>query len=328
MASPVFGIQSAIKASVILFPGQGSQCVGMVSKNLCPKAKALYDMANQVLGYDLLSLSNQGPEDELNRTVHSQPAVFVSSLAAVEKLAEMSIGAVEKCVATAGFSVGEFAALVLAQSMDFTDALRLIKLRAEVTQILSDSVPSGMMTAIFSSDGKVDEACTMAREYCIRSGISEEEAVCNVSNHLFPHGKVIGGHQKALEFLEHNGKDFGIKRMKRLAVSGAFHTKLMKPAQEDLRKALEKMTIKDPKIKVYSNLDGQVYQSAEHIRKSIVKHVYKPVMWEQTIQQLYKDNRVDGKLPITFECGPQSNITTILGMVNLKAKRLSYNINP
>lgn len=328
MAVPTFGLHNAFKASVILFPGQGSQCVGMISKNLCPKARALYDIAHQVLGYDLLSLSNQGPEDELNRTVHSQPAVFVSSLAAVEKLAEMSIGAVEKCVATAGFSVGEFAALVLAQAMDFTDALRLIKLRAEVTQILSDSVPSGMMTTIFSNDGKIEEACRLAREYCVRSGLDQEESVCNVSNHLFPHGKVIGGHQKALEFLEHNGKDFGIKRMKRLAVSGAFHTQLMKPAREDLRKALDKIAIRDPKIKVYSNLDGQVYQNADHIRKSIERHVYKPVMWEQTIQQLYKENKVEGKLPITFECGPQSNITTMLGMVNLKAKKLSYNINP
>lgn len=325
MASPAASLPKVLKASVILFPGQGSQYVGM-AKELTSKGKSLFEMANQVLGYDLLSLCQMGPEQDLNKTVHSQPAIFVSSLSAVETLAEMSLGAVEKCKATAGFSVGEFASLVLAQSIDFVDALRLIKLRAEVTQILSDSIPSGMMTAICGNDGKIKQACIMAREYCIRSGIAKEESVCSIANHLFPHAKVIGGHQKALEFLEYNGKDFGIKRMKRLAVSGAFHTDIMKPARDDLKKAISKINIKDPKIRVYSNVDSTIYQDAEQIRKAIVKHVYMPVMWEQCIQRLYGDLRVDDELPVTFECGPQNNMTTILGMINLKAKKLSFNI--
>lgn len=320
-------VPKALNASVILFPGQGSQYVGMV-KNLCPKGRSLFEMANQVLGYDLLSLCQQGPEDDLNKTVHSQPAIFVSSLAAVERLAEMSLGAVEKCKATAGFSLGEFAALVLAQSIDFVDALKLVKLRAEVTQQLSESIPSGMMTVICGRDGRIGQACSMASEYCIRTGMSKEESICSISNHLFPHGKVIGGHQKALEFIELNGKDFGIKRMKRLAVSGAFHTNLMRPAREALMKELKSIPVKDPKIRVYSNLDASVYESAEQIKIALAKHVYMPVMWEQTIQNIYGQIRVNDELPVTFECGPQNNMTTMLGMVNLKAKKLSYNIEP
>lgn len=296
--------------------------------NLSPRGRSLFEMANQVLGYDLLSLCRNGPEEQLNKTVHSQPAIFVASLAAVERLAEMSIGAVEHCKSTAGFSVGEFAALVLAQSIDFIDALKLVKLRAEVTQTLCESMPSGMMTVISGTGPKVKQLCNLAVEYCIRTGMSKEESVCSISNYLFPHGCVIGGHQKALEFIEQNGKDFGIKRMKRLAVSGAFHTQLMKPAYKDLHKAISAMKIQDPKIKVYSNLDASIYQDAEQIKKAIPRHVHKPVMWEQVIRQMYCDIRVDDQLPITFECGPQNNMTTLLGMVNLKAKKLSYNIEP
>lgn len=321
-------IAAAVRSSVILFPGQGSQYVGMV-KHLCARGKSLFEMANEVLGYDLLKLCQQGPEDDLNRTVHSQPAILVSSLAAVERLADLSRGAVEKCVATAGFSVGEFAALVLAQSIDFVDALRLLKLRAEATQLISDTIPGGMMTVICGNNGKIAQACLLAREYCVRSGLPLEESVCSISNYLFPHGKVVAGHQKALEFIEKNGKDFGIKRMKRLPVSGAFHTALMRPAQEDLVRALSKIEIKDPKIKVYSNIDATIYQDAKQIRKQIVRQVHQPVKWEQIIHNIYENIRDEnGELPVTFECGPQQNMTTLLGMVNLKAKKLAYNIEP
>lgn len=320
-------IPKILKASVILFPGQGSQHVGMVN-NLSSRGKSLFEIANQVLGYDLLSLCRNGPEEQLNKTIHSQPAVFVSSLAAVERLAEMSIGAVEHCKATAGFSVGEFASLVFAQSIDFVDALKLVKLRAEVTQLLCENIPSGMMTVISGGKPKVKQACKLATEYCIRSGMSTDEAICTVSNYLFPHGCVVGGHQNALDFIEKNGKDFGIKRMKRLSVSGAFHTNLMKPAHDDLKKAVAGLKISDPKIKVYSNIDGTIYKDAEQIKKAIPKHVWMPVMWEQILQSIYTDIRVEDQLPVTFECGPQNNMTTLLGMVNLKAKKLSYNIEP
>lgn len=321
-------IVTAMRGSVILFPGQGSQYVGMV-KHLCARGRSLFEIANEVLGYNLLKLCQEGPEEDLNRTVHSQPAMLVSSLAAVERLADLSKGAVEKCIATAGFSVGEFAALVLAQSIDFVDALRLLKLRAESTQIISDSIPSGMMSVLYGTDGRVSQACDLAREYCIRSGLPSEESVCAIANHLFPHGKVVAGHQKALEFIEQNGRDFGIRRMKRLAVSGAFHTPLMFPVYKDLKKAIDKMEIKDPKIKVYSNVDATVYKDANQIRSQIVHQVHKPVRWEQIIHNLYEENRDEnGGLPVTFECGPQQNMTTVLGMVNLKAKKLAFNIEP
>lgn len=313
--------------SVILFPGQGSQYVGM-AKNLCDRAKSLFDTSNQVLGYNLLKLCQNGPEDQLHKTIHSQPAVFVANLAAVENLADRSKGAVESCIATAGFSLGEFCSLVLAQSIDFVEALKLVRKRAELTQELCDSVPSGMMTVIFGTDAGVKNACKLATEFCVRSGMDPEESVCSVANYLFPHAKVIAGHEKALEFVVRHAKDFGIKRVKRLSVSGAFHTNLMKPAYRDFRNALEKVDIKEPKIPVYSNVDASIHKDPSEIRKSLVEHLFKPVKWEQLLHSMYDDTKKEDSYPITFECGPQNNMTTILGMVNLKAREHAYNIEP
>lgn len=320
-----FKLPTALR-SVILFPGQGSQYVGM-AKNLCNRAKSLYDVANQELGYDILKLSQEGPEQDLNMTVHSQPAVFVANLAAIENLADKSKGAIESCVATAGFSLGEFCSLVLAESIEFIEALRLIKLRAEITQKLANSVPSGMMTVIFGRDANIGLACKLASEYCIRSGVAESESVCSIANHLFPHGKVIGGHQHALDFIEHRKKEFGIKKTTRLAVSGAFHTALFKQAGVDLKQALTKISIKPPKIPVYSNVDAKIYSDPNEIRNLLAKHVYMPVKWEQIMHAIY-DVKTDDGLPVTFECGPQNNMTTILSMINLNARKLAYNIEP
>lgn len=190
--------------------------------------------------------------------------------------------------------------------------------------MICESVPSGMMTVITSNDGKINQVCDLAREYCLRSGLDPDVSVCSISNHLFPHAKVIGGHQKALEFVEINGKDFGLKRIKRLAVSGAFHTAIMRPACNDLAKALRNLTIKRPRIDVYSNIDGKVYRDEQQIRDSLAKHVYMPVKWEQTIRNIFDKQKI---VP-TFECGPQKNISTMLGMTNLTAKKFTYNIEP
>lgn len=324
-ASNIKQLCQSIPSSVILFPGQGSQYVGMVN-NLTDKGRHLFQLANQVLSYDLLSLCTSGPEDDLNRTIHSQPAVFVSSLSAVERLASMSRNAVENCIATAGFSVGEFAALVFAQSIDFLDALRFLKIRAEASQEVSSSVPSGMMSVFFGNDGRVGEACRLAREFCERSEMSKGESVCSISNHLSPHIKIIGGHQTALNFIETNKANFGIKRCKRLAVSGAFHTTLMRETHKILVRELDKIKINEPRIKVYSNIDGKPYTDANQVRLKLAQHIWKPVMWEQTMHAIYdKPENID---LVTFECGPQNQLITLLGMTNKKARLQAYNIEP
>lgn len=181
------------QCSVLLFPGQGSQVVGMGRGLLrYPRVRELYDAARRVLGYDLLELSLRGPQEALDRTVHCQPAVFVASLAAVEKLHHLQPAVIENCVAAAGFSVGEFAALVFAGAMEFSEGLYAVKIRAEAMQEASEAVPSGMLSVLGQRQSKFTVACLEAQEHCKTRGI--ENPVCVVSNYLFPDCRVISGH--------------------------------------------------------------------------------------------------------------------------------------
>uniref|UniRef100_A0A5F9CBL6 Malonyl-CoA-acyl carrier protein transacylase, mitochondrial n=1 Tax=Oryctolagus cuniculus TaxID=9986 RepID=A0A5F9CBL6_RABIT len=243
------------RCSVLLFPGQGSQLVGMGRGLLgFPRVRELYDAASRVLGYDLLALSLHGPQEDLDRTVHCQPAIFVASLAAVEKLHHLQPEVIENCVAAAGFSVGEFAALVFAGAMDFSEGLYAVKIRAEAMQEASEAVPSGMLSVLGQRQSKFPLACADAREHCRSLGI--EEPVCEVSNYLFPDCRVVAGHLEALHFLQRNAARYHFRRTKMLPVSGGFHTRLMEPALEPLAQALKTVDIKKPLVSVHSNVTG------------------------------------------------------------------------
>ncbi|XP_029318039.1 malonyl-CoA-acyl carrier protein transacylase, mitochondrial [Cottoperca gobio] len=303
--------------SVFLFPGQGSQFVGMGRGLLqYPNVKEMFAVAQKVLGYDLLSLCLQGPEKELMKTVHCQPAVFVTSLAAVERLNHENPEAIEMCVAAAGFSVGEFAALVFSGAIDFAEALYVVKVRAEAMQKASELVPSGMMSVIGRPQTQFKQACMQAREHCTSLGI--EEPVCSVANYLFPEGRVIAGHQKALDFLHENSKPLKFVRTKSLPVSGAFHTELMRSATEPLREVLRQVEVRCPEISVYSNVDGKRYMNESHMRRQLVKQLVSPVKWEQTLHEIYE--RAQGlKFPYTYEVGPGKQLGATLQRCNRKA---------
>lgn len=307
--------------TVILFPGQGSQFVGMGMNVIdVPNVRQMFTIAKQILGYDLLNLCLNGPVDSLNRTEYSQPAIYVCSLAAVEKLRHSGSGHVEACISTAGFSVGEIAALVFSGSMSFEDGLRLVKIRAESMQLASQIVPSAMITVFFNADAKIKFACFAAKEWCVRKGIEPEYAVCSVANYLFPHCKVIAGHEEAISFLESNSKDFGIRRIKRLPVSGAFHTKLMNPAKEVVREALKHIKLEIPLIPCHSNFDARIYRDVESMKKNLANQICSPVHWEQILHNIY-DREKDTKCPKTFECGPGSALLSTLAMVHGIARR-------
>ncbi|NWJ01448.1 FABD protein, partial [Crypturellus undulatus] len=299
--------------------------------------------AEEVLGYDLLALCLQGPRAALQRTRHCQPAVFVASLAAVESLShrqpDVSGGArrdgagaprgprsprplcpqvLESCVAAAGFSVGEFAALVFAGAMDFAQALHAVKVRAEAMQEAAEAVPSGMLSVIGRPAANYKLACAEARQHCEALGVPDP--VCQVSTYLFPDGRVIAGHLQALEYLQANARKYHFTRTKMLPVSGAFHTRLMEPAVEPLAEVLRDMDIQKPLICVYSNVDSKKYMHAEHIRKLLVKQVVSPVMWEQTMHSVY-ERRQGTEFPYTYEVGPGKQLGAILKKCNLKAWR-------
>lgn len=177
------------ETSIIMFPGQGSQYVGMASKLLkFPAARDIFALANEVLGYDLLKLCVEGPKEKLDQTMYCQPAVMVSSLAALEQLKEERPNAIDNCFATAGFSLGEITALVFAGSIPFDKAVKLVQIRAEAMQWASQQNKSGMATVLFSPDARLGEACRDAVNWCVQRGMENPE--CRIANYLYPSCKV------------------------------------------------------------------------------------------------------------------------------------------
>ncbi|CAL8339635.1 unnamed protein product [Arctogadus glacialis] len=307
------------ESSVFLFPGQGSQFVGMGRGLLkYPKVKEMFSAAEQILGYDLLSLCLRGPEEQLMRTVHCQPAVFVTSLAAVERLNHENPKAVETCVAAAGFSVGEFAALVFSGAMDFAQALYVVKVRAEAMQAASERAAGGMLSVLGRPQAQYRQACLQAQEHC--RGLGLDRPVCNVATFLFPDGRVIAGHKQALDFLQQNSRRLHFARCSPLPVGGAFHTPLMESACEPLRDVLRQVEVRRPEINVYSNVDGKRYMHAGHVRRQLALQLVSPVKWEQTLHEVYERTQGRG-FPHTYEVGPGRQLGAALQRCNLKAYR-------
>ncbi|XP_078738318.1 malonyl-CoA-acyl carrier protein transacylase, mitochondrial [Lampetra fluviatilis] len=282
-------------SSVLLFPGQGSQFVGMAASLVerHERARALFDAARRVLGYDLLALCLGGPAEQLNRTLHCQPAVFVTSLAALETLHEEEPEAIENCKAVAGFSVGEFAALVFAGAMDFSEALYCVQKRAEAMEAASSQggAPHSMLSVSARHAFRPPAVCQEAREHCLSAaaGSAERvaEPVCLVASYLCPDVRVLAGHVQALEFVQRHARRLHVVRTRRLPVSGAFHTPLMAPAQEALAQALGRVTVRKPSVRVYSNVTAHPYSSAGQVRNLLVRQLVEPVLWEQTMHAVF-----------------------------------------
>ena len=285
-----------------------------------PNVPEMFEVAKRILGYDILDVCLNGPKSLLNRTDCSQAAVFLTSLASVEKLRFQKPKAVENCVAAAGFSVGEVAALVLAGALDFEDALRLVRVRGEAMKAAAEECPSGLMNVIFGADARIKLACQSASEWCLRKGIPADQAVCAVAYYLFPHCKVIGGHEDALRFLEDNKADFGFKKCRRLPDAGAFHTSLMRSAAIRFQAALDKTRVSDPKIPVISNTEAVAMKTEKRVREQLLWQVCRPVRLEQVLHDMYSRPK-ESSLPFTFQCGPGTSLLDILDKVNLRARR-------
>jgi [acyl-carrier-protein] S-malonyltransferase len=292
--------------NAFLFPGQGAQAVGMgraLAEKL-PAARALYGEAAAVLGYDLADVCFNGPKERLDSTVVSQPALFVTSLAALEALKAQDPQAAADCTATAGLSLGEYTALVFAGAMTFADALRVVKARGEAMQAASDARPGGMVAVLGLEPPAVEELCAAARG----------NDVLQIANLLCPGNVVVSGSRAACEAVEKLAEAKG-GRTVRLAVAGAFHTDLMKPADEKLAAALAGVTMHTPRVPVWSNVDARPHADPEEIRGLLVRQVVSPVRWEETVRGL-----LAAGCDRFYELGPGRVLAGLLKRVQRKAE--------
>jgi [acyl-carrier-protein] S-malonyltransferase len=265
-----------------MFPGQGAQFVGMCGE-VCsevPAAAALFEEASEILGYDLLERCTNGPKELLDSTEVSQPAIFVASMAAVEKLRqEQGQDAVDAATCAMGLSLGEYSALCFADAISFADGVKITKARGEAMQAASDAVDSGMVSVIGLPKDKVAELCVMASE---KSGESIQ-----IANYLCNGNYAVSGGSKACDAVAELAKpEFKARMTVKLAVAGAFHTDYMKPAVAALEEVLAGIKISKPRIPVISNVDAKPHSDPDTIKKLLATQVTSPVLWENTMDSM------------------------------------------
>jgi [acyl-carrier-protein] S-malonyltransferase len=292
--------------TAFLFPGQGAQTVGMGAAACAkaPAAKALFDRAATVLGYNLYELCTEGPAADLDSTVYSQPALFVSSLAALEQLKQDSPQLVNNCAATAGLSLGEYTALVFAGVMDFEAGLRVVQERGRAMQDAADATSSGMISVLGMEREQVEKLVDEARS----------DQVLEVANLLCPGNIVCSGETAACERLVTLATAAGAMKVIPLAVAGAFHTSLMQSAVERLRKVLTEVPMQKPRIPVVSNVDARPHDDPNEIRELLIKQVCSKVRWEDSMRYLLEQEGIAQ----FYEIGPGRVLAGLLKRISRK----------
>ena len=278
-----------------LFPGQGSQAVGMGKGfyETSPGAKAVFEEANAALGFDLVRLAFEGPEAELALTANTQPAVLTASVAAAAACAERGL----RPALTAGHSLGEYSALVVAGALRFADAVRIVRKRGEFMQ---DAVPvgTGAMAAIMGFElAAVEQVCADAAQ-------GEVVEIANVNSAL---QIVIAGHRAAVERAVALATERGGKMSVMLPVSAPFHCSLMTPAGAKLARELDALPVVDPALPVVRNVDAGVTRKAEDVRPFLLRQVASPVRWTDCVRRLAEEGAT-----AFVEVGPGRVLTGLL----------------
>jgi len=267
-----------VTTAALLFPGQGAQSVGMVG-DWCdglPRARDLFATARDVLGYDLEAICRGGPKERLDTTAVSQPALLVTSLAALELLETRDDSPLGSVAAVAGLSLGEYTALVFAGALDPADAIRVVAERGKAMQECADRHPGVMIAVLGLERAAVASLCDEARG----------GEVLSVANVLCPGNVVVSGTRTACERLEPLATAAGAMKCVRLDVAGAFHTPLMESAVARLSEALAGVEIRPPRVPVVSNVDARVHDDPEEIRGLLARQVCGVVEWNASMDLL------------------------------------------
>lgn len=258
----------------IIFPGQGSQFVGMGKNHyeLSVFAKKLFEQANEVLGFRISDIMFEGTEEDLKQTRVTQPAVFLHSIIAYRTIEDAKPDMV------AGHSLGEFSSLVANGTLSFEDALQLVSIRAGAMQKACEIQPSTMAAIINLSDEKVEELCAETQ--------TETGEIVVPANYNCPGQLVISGSLKGIEVACEKMKAAGAKRALVLPVSGAFHSPLMEPAKKELQDAIEKITFHTPVCPVYQNVVAKPVRDKDEIKENLIAQLTGAVKWTQSVQAM------------------------------------------
>ncbi|MDV3507715.1 [acyl-carrier-protein] S-malonyltransferase [Elizabethkingia anophelis] len=279
----------------LVFPGQGSQFVGM-GLDLYDSRKEIKDLmesANDILGFDILSTMFKGTDEDLKKTKVTQPAIFIHSVAAVKAVDALGAQMV------AGHSLGEFSALVANGVLSFEDGLRLVSKRALAMQAACDANPSSMAAILGLDDDKAEEICASV------------EGIVVPANYNCPGQLVISGETKAVEEAMVKLKEAGAKRALLLPVNGAFHSPLMQPAQEELAEAINTTKFSKPIIPVYQNITTTAVSDPDEIKANLIKQLTGPVKWTQSVRNMIKDGATN-----FVEVGPGKTLQGLIKKID------------
>lgn len=280
-----------------VFPGQGSQYCGMGKDifEVFPAARSMMQKADEILGFSITDIMFTGSEDELRQTRFTQPAIFLHSIAAAALIGTESVSM------TAGHSLGEYSALCFAEAMHFEDALRIVAKRGELMQHAGEQNPGTMAALVGMQDSAVEKLLAEA----------SIEGIVQAANFNSPGQVVISGELSAVRKAVELAPSHGARMAKELVVSGAFHSPLMKPAEEELAAALELVEIRNARIPVCMNAIAEPVTEADQIRKNLIMQLTSPVLWTQSIEAMVRNG-----ISSFIEIGPQKVLQGLIRRID------------